>query len=129
MIDASRVTEKFLLLASIGQADDIIALLCQSGANKVEHLIRDDADRTDDRLIYAAASEAYYQWILNKKTACDDVFESFRAGDITVENDNAVSIEAAKVIRDEAFSAISDLLDDRQFYFGEVLINDVEPTF
>jgi len=129
MIDTSLVIDNFLLLASIGLEDDTIELLCQSSSQRIEHLLKEDADRTDDRLIFAAASDAYYQWVLMKKTVSDDTFESFRAGDITVENDNAVSIEAARTVRDEAFDAITDLLDDRRFYFGEVQINDVEPTF
>ncbi|MBO4339587.1 MAG: hypothetical protein J5877_06715 [Clostridia bacterium] len=128
MIDTSLVEERFLLLSSLSEADETVEALCQSGVSKVEHMLKSDADLTDVRVIDAAAGDAFYQWILIKKSADTDSFRSFRAGDITVQNDVSVSLEAAGKIRDEAFKAISDLLIDRDFYFGEVLINDVGPT-
>lgn len=129
MIDVSLVTERFLLLACMSAADETVEALCQSGADRVEHMVKENADLSDSRLINAAASDAFYQWTLINKAASKDDFKSFRAGDITVQNDVGVSLDAARIIRDEAFETAADLLDDRDFYFGEVLINDIEPTF
>ncbi len=129
MIDVSLVTERFLLLASLSAADETVEALCQSGAERVEHMVKENADLSDSRLINAAASDAFYQWSLINKAGAKDDFKSFRAGDITVQNDVGVSLDAARIIRDEAFETAADLLDDRDFYFGEVLINDIEPAF
>ncbi len=129
MIDVSLVTERFLLLASMSAADETVEALCQSGADRVEHMVKENADLSDSRLINAAASDAFYQWTLINRAASKDGFKSFRAGDITVQNDVGVSLDAATTIRDESFETAADLLDDRDFYFGEVLINDIEPTF
>ena len=129
MIDTSLVTDRFLMLASLENADETVQSLCQSGINKLESIINPDADDTDTRLVDAAAGDAFYQWVLINKAASKDDFKSFRAGDITIQNDVSKSVEAAKAIRDAAFDAIADLIEDRDFYFGEVLINDVEPSF
>jgi len=129
MIDVSLVTERFLLLASMSAADETVEALCHSGAEKVEHMVKENADLSDSRLINAAASDAFYQWALINKAASKDDFKSFRAGDITVQNDVGISLDAAKTIRDESFETAADLFDDRDFYFGEVLINDIEPDF
>ena len=129
MIDVSLVTERFLLLASMSTADETVEVLCQSGADRVEHMAKENADLSDSRLINAAASDAFYQWALINKAGAKDDFKSFRAGDITVQNDVKVSLDAAKTIRDEAFITAANLLDDRDFYFGEVLIDDIKPTF
>lgn len=129
MIDVSLVTERFLLLAAKSEADETIEALCQSGAQKLEHIVKEDADLDNALIINAAASDAFYNWVLINKAGSENDFKSFRAGDITVQNDVGFSLDAAKAIRDEAFETIADLFDDRDFYFGEVLINDIKPTF
>ena len=129
MIDVSSVTELFLMYASAENADETIQSLCQSSAYRIEQSVKPDTDMTDDRLIVAAASDAFYQWLLITKAESADSFESFRAGDITVKGNGSLPIEAAKKLKDEAFRALLPLLCDNGFYFGEVLINDVEPTF
>lgn len=126
MIDISLVVERFLLYAGLEQADGKITSLCQSSKNRMESLIKSTAEDNDDRLIVAAASDAFYQWSLLKKAVDEESFSSLRAGDITVKNDSDSVIKAAEKIRDEAFKALEGLIDDRGFYFGEVSIDDLE---
>lgn len=128
MIDVSLVTERFLLIASLSQADEIIQSVCQTSANKIQSLLREDADDTDDRLINAAACDAFYQWTLINRATDTDALKSFRAGDITVEGDLEGVTETALRLRNEAFGTLADLLDDKGFYFGEVLIDDIGQT-
>ena len=129
MIDDSLVTERFLMLASLSEADEKVQTLCQSASLKLERIVRENTDLDNSLIINAAAADAFYRWALINKAGSQDDFKSFRAGDITVQNDVRVSLDAAKAIRNEAFEAIADLLEDRAFYFGEVLINDVGPSF
>jgi hypothetical protein len=128
MIDSALVINRFLMLTKLNQSDQTAASFCQMGIDRVESILKDDADRTDTRVINAAACDAFYQWTLVNCSADGNSFKGFRAGDITVQNDVSFCADTAKKVRDEAFDALKDLLTDRNFYFGEVLINDIEPT-
>mgnify|MGYP006916022898 CR=1 FL=1 len=129
MIDVSPVIARFLLLCDRQQSDEKIQSLCQSSAQKISSLIKEDADESDDRLINAAACDAFYQWILLNRAVDSDALKSFRAGDITVENDADAVTSAAYNLKKEAFEALDGLIRDKGFYFSEVDINDAEISF
>jgi hypothetical protein len=128
-MDLSFVIERFLLLSSIESADDKIRSLCRVSAEYVQNALREDTAENDVRVIDAAACDAFYRWVLLKNATDPQAIKSFRAGDITVEGDLNCVTDAALKLRNEAFESLKGLIDDKGFYFGEVLIDDVGPTF
>ena len=126
MIDVSLVTERFLLISGAAESDERILALCQLSALRIQQMtVESEAQTPDDRLINAAACDAFYHWTLINRATDPDSLKSFRAGDITVEGDAQAVCEAALKLRNEAFDSLSGLLCDNSFYFGEVSIDDV----
>lgn len=124
MLDTSSVTAKFLVISGADEADDQIEALCACSALKIGEMLKNAEDSDDDRVIYAAACDAYYQWILIGCAASDESYKSMKAGDITVTSDVGAVLNAAKTLRDNSLESISTLLSDNGFYFSEVDIDD-----
>ena len=130
MLDVSSVTERFLLISGVAETDEKILALCQLSALRIQQMtVESEEQETDGRLINAAACDAFYHWTLINRATDTDSLKSFRAGDITVEGDAEAVCEAALKLRNEAFDSLKGLLCDNSFYFGEVLIDDIRPTF
>lgn len=129
MIDISSVTERFLLISDLSQTDEKISALCRASTDRIQSILSENADEDDDRVINAAACDAFYQWTLIERATDGDYIKSFRAGDITVESDGKELTDAAMKLKKEAFDALAGLIADNGFYFGEVKIDDVRPTF
>ena len=93
--------------------------LCAACAKSIEKGLRPDADRDDDRLIFAAAASAYYQLCLMRSAdlnACD----SISVGDVTQSRSYESICKNAKTLCDEAFARISDMTESSNFYFRGV---------
>lgn len=124
MLDASSVTAKFLIVSGVSESDSQIEAICACSALKIGEMLKDAEDATDERAIYAAACDAYYQWILIGCAASDESFKSMKAGDITLTSDVASVVRAAKALRDSSLEGAAPLLSDSAFYFSEVEIDD-----
>ena len=124
MLDTSSVTAKFLIVSGLAESDSQIEALCACSALKIGEMLKDAENSADERVIYAAACDAYYQWILIGCTASDESFKSMKAGDITVTSDPKAVLNAAKALRDSSLESASSLLSDSSFYFSEVDIDD-----
>ena len=124
MLNTSSVIQRFLVISGADEADDQIETLCACSALKIGEMLKNADDSNDDRVIYAAACDAYYQWVLIGFAASDESYRSMKAGDITVTSDSAAVLNAAKTLRDNSLESISALLSDNCFYFSEVDIDD-----
>ena len=124
MLDTASVTAKFLVISGLDEADGLIETVCACSALRIGEMLKDGVSAEDERAVYAAACDAYYQWILIGCAADDEAFESMKAGDITVTADNARTVASAKQLRDASLEGIKMLITDNAFYFSEVDIND-----
>jgi hypothetical protein len=124
VLDNSTVTARFLVISGISETDARINALCGCSALKIGEMLRSSASETDERVIYAAACDAYYQWVLIGCAASDEAFKSMKAGDITLTSDSKSVLSAAKQLKESSLNAILPMLRDDSFYFSEVDADD-----
>ena len=92
---------------------------CRSSSDIILAGIRDDADiAANERAIcYAAACHAFYIYVLRN---CATGIASFKAVDISIDNINRLTIEAAKTVFEDSMAAIAHLLKTNNFAFKAV---------
>ena len=93
--------------------------LCAVAARSIENRIRRDKNSTprESEFIYAAACLANYRFVLSR---CADGVDTFKAGDMSVNNDLRSSLAAAKALLSDAITSISDCLISDNFCFKSV---------
>lgn len=118
MIDIESVTETLCAISGIS-AEEIAsyAVLIQNSASVVENALLDSSLEDDSRIIYLAATRAYYNIMLTGTNA-DDV-SGFAAGDIKISL-RAQPAESALKLYQEAAEAVSGLVRDNGFVFRGV---------
>jgi hypothetical protein len=124
MLDTATVINRFTILSGIETADNRIQAICLSSASHVSSLLKSNEYEEDIRVINAAASDAYYVWVMLECVGDDADYKSFRAGDITIHSNSSARIEAARLLRQEAFENASVFFKDNSFYFGGVDTDD-----
>ncbi len=93
--------------------------LCSICLNEIRNRLREGADENDSRIASAAAALAFYR-ITIRNAADSQGTTSFKAGDVTVSRTPAAAVELAVTVRDEAFAAAADLIEDSSFVFRQV---------
>lgn len=93
--------------------------LCSACAKNIEKGLRPDADKNDDRLIFAAAASAYYQLCLMKGADING-YDSVSVGDVTQSRSYESICKNAKTLYDQALAGISDLTVNENFFFRGV---------
>ncbi len=93
--------------------------LCSLCLNEIKKRLREGADENDSRIASAAAALAFYR-IAIRNAVDSQGTTSFKAGDVTVSRTPAAAVELAVAVRDEAFAAAADLIEDSSFVFRQV---------
>ena len=125
MLNVNTVLTRFILLSGLEQVSAQAALpLCTAACSEIDSLVKSGVSSTDERLITAAASEAYYQWVLKENSNTDNSLTGMKSGDISVSCDTSAVISAAEKLENNAFEAALPLFEDKKFYFGEVSVFD-----
>lgn len=118
LIDINGVVKVFKVLSGLDTTDEKFAVFCRSAAATISRIIKPDCDLPAEmpRICYAAAALAYYRY-----TLCEEIngVSGFKAGDVSVECENGGSA-AAKILYEQAFSDIGDLLIEKKFTFRRV---------
>lgn len=116
MLTPSDVYSQFLLIATPDpdEGTDKILSLCTSGLERVMRKLRTDTENDELRIAAAAAGVVYYDYALSKLTDASDP-RSFKAGDISVNQDIKDDILVAQKLRDSRLQDISDLFEDTCF--------------
>ncbi len=117
MLDGKTVFEKVCEIT--GNTDDALMPFCENAAAIINGKMRSDVNASDIRLLTAAASVAYCDYLLVQNVIDGDI-GSVKAGDITVSrNGNSVSAFAEN-FRKKALADAADLLIDSEFSFRTV---------
>lgn len=118
MIDIESVTDTLCSISGIS-ADELenYSVLIQNSASVVQNSLIDSSLETDGRVIYLAATRAYYNIMLTGTNA-DDV-SGFAAGDIKISLRSQPAESALKLYQ-EAAEAVSGLVRDNGFVFRGV---------
>lgn len=93
--------------------------LCSLCLNEIKNRLREGADENDSRIASCAAALAFYR-IAIRNAVDSQGTTSFKAGDVTVSRSPAAAVELAVAVRDEAFAAAADLIEDSSFVFRQV---------
>ena len=94
--------------------------LCTACAKNIERGLKPNVDRDDDRLVFAAAAAAYYQLCLIKASDINGSADSITVGDVTQSRSYESICKNAKALSEQALSAISDLIENENFFFRGV---------
>ena len=120
MIDSQTVLSRLRQLVTLDEEGAENALpLCSLCLDEIRTRLRTNADPNDLRIAQAAAGLAYYRTVLREVSDSDGT-TSFKAGDATVSRSPATAVELAVAVRDEAFAAAADLIEDQSFVFRQV---------
>ncbi len=94
--------------------------LCSDAAEEIKMILKEtvNVDANSRRLTTAAAALTFYKYTLYRSSGTG--MEKFNAGDIKIENDFELSVKIAKKIWNEAKDSICDIINDKDFYFGQV---------
>lgn len=121
-MDIISVFEHFKILVGFSDQEDASPYLplCAVSLASVTAKLNSAVDISECHMLVAAAaaSDAYYNYVLANASREGD--SSFTAGDIRVNENISSTIESAKALRDNRFSAISHLFADRDFDFKAV---------
>ena len=118
MIDIESVTETLCAISGISAQElENYSVLIQNSASVVENSLLDSGLENDSRVVYLAATRAYYNIMLTGTNA-DDVSD-FAAGDIKISLRSQPAESALKLYQ-EAAEAVSGLLRDNGFVFRGV---------
>ncbi len=117
-IPVSNVLSSFLDMTGETEACDWIEF-CKASCNTIAASVRENIDVSayESQLCYTAACHAFYMYVLR---GCAGNIASFKALDITIENVNQLTLNAAKAIFEGAMASISHLLKSTRFAFKAV---------
>ena len=93
--------------------------LCSACAKNIENRLKPDADKNDERLIFAAATAAHYQLCL-MRSADTNSYDQIKVGDVTQSRSYEAICKSAKELCEQALCDISDLTESCNFFFRGV---------
>lgn len=107
-------------------SDDKILSLCRSSVKEIESKLKPDTDKSDFRLVAAAAGLAYYKLTLQKIGADTEIgISKFKAGDVSIEQESKTDenhLENAKCFYENKMAEILPLCKDESFAFKQVKV-------
>lgn len=121
-MDPEDTLERFALIADISLAEAAQWLpLCEEACSEIESHLKEsvDIDANSRRLTTAAASLAFYRYVLYINASGNT--ESFTAGELRIKTDVDSTIKLAYAVWLDAKYAISDLLEDSDFMFEMIV--------
>lgn len=117
MLDGKTVFEKVCEIT--GSTDDALMPFCENAAAVINGKMRPNVNASDIRLLTAAASVAYSDYLLVLNVIDGDI-GSIKAGDITVSRNGSSASAFAENFRTKALADAADLLIDSEFSFRTV---------
>lgn len=95
--------------------DEELISCCDIGLEWVNARLRSDASDTDPLITRTAAAVAHYHFFV--RTLCEpEKYESYRVGDITINNNPTKALERETLLRDTAIAEAAAILVDGGFY-------------
>ncbi len=106
--------------------EDEIFAICKSSLKEIESMLKADADRTDARIVSAAAANAYYKLSLKRSfSTSKEEITNFKAGDVSItqgSSDNSKLLEKAEELYKNSLQNIIPLCEDNGFAFENIKI-------
>lgn len=95
--------------------DEELISCCDIGLEWVNARLRSDASDTDPLITRTAAAVAHYHFFV--RTLCEpEKYESYKVGDITINNNPTKALERETLLRDTAIAEAAAILVDGGFY-------------
>ena len=121
MIDCISILSALKEYYSPDGTDEELAPLCTAAAKELLPRIKPKADRSDMRLISLAAAMVNHRLCVKKMYSAEGL-TSFKAGDVTVSVSPSALMEQAEKEKTRALLNALPLLNDDEFFFGQVSI-------
>lgn len=120
-MNCHKILLQFRMLSGMDakSANDYLAL-CSACAKNVENGLKSGIDKNDERLIFAAATAAYYQFCLIKASDTNGTPDRITVGDVTQSRSYESICKNAKALYEQALADISDLTENSNFFFRGV---------
>ena len=121
MIDCLSIISALRENYSANGTDEELAPLCTAAAKEILPRIKKNASHSDIRLINLAAAMVNYRLCIKNMHSADGL-TSFKAGDVTLSVSPAAALECAEKEKHSAMMAALPLLNDDEFFFGQVAV-------
>ncbi|MFY9198945.1 MAG: hypothetical protein WBK75_03595 [Acutalibacteraceae bacterium] len=122
MINASSVYNRLCEITTLDSEGAATCLpLCAEVAVEFSEKLRCASDEANPAVIYAAATTAYYRYMLLKCLEDGGVIQ-FKAGDVTVTKSVNCVMDAVQKIKKDALIAATPFFEDDGFVFKQVEI-------
>ncbi len=121
MVDSLSILSALKENYSVTAADEELFPLCISASKEITARLRDNAEKSDIRLINLAAAMVNYRLCV-KNMSSEDGVTSFKAGDVTVSISPSALLEQAEKEKTSAFLSALPLFRDDEFFFGQVSV-------
>lgn len=106
--------------------EDEIFSLCKASLKEIEAMLKADADRSDARITFAAAANAYYKLSLKRSfSTSKEEITNFKAGDVSItqsSSDNSKLLEKADELYKTSLQNIIPLCKDNGFAFENIKV-------
>lgn len=120
-LNIENVVDIFGRLSSLA-AEDIIKFrfMCENAVDNVKSYIKSDVNTSayDGRLCFAAASLAYYRYVLWSLT--DGGNDEIKMGEFSIKPAAEKRLDAAAKLCKEAFKELMDIMRDDSFVFERI---------
>ena len=120
-MNIENVVDIFSRLSSL-KAEDILKFrfMCETAMDNVNSYIKKDIDTSDydGRLCFAAATLAYYRYVL--WTLTEGANGEVKMGDFSIKSTADNQLDAAAKLCEGAFDAIKEITDDTGFVFERI---------
>ena len=120
-MNCHKILLQFRILSGLDakSANDYLPL-CVACAKNIEKDLKADANKDDERLVFAAATSVYYQFCLIKASDINGSADSITVGDVTQTRSYESICKNAKALYEQALASISDLTENDNFFFRGV---------
>lgn len=107
--------------------EDEILPLCRSCIKEIESRLKPDADRSDYRVVAAAAGLAFYKLAMKKSSADSEAaVTDFKAGDVSIKqeskNNNEELLKKAESFYEKKTTELIPLCKDNCFAFNQIKV-------
>lgn len=106
-------------------AEEEILSLCRSALKEIDARLKVDADKSDYRIVAAAAALAHYKLVLKASNSDELEMTSFKAGDVSIEQstkEREMLLDKIEGFYEKKFLELAPLCRDDNFAFKQIKV-------
>lgn len=106
-------------------AEEEILSLCRSALKEIDARLKADADKSDYRIVAAAAALAHYKLVLKTSNSDELEMTSFKAGDVSIEQstkEREMLLDKIEGFYEKKLLELAPLCRDDNFAFKQIKV-------